>query len=173
LPREVATEFLSNEAGRPCLNGTMSFAFYRTSKPAFRILHHPEQTQDPIPNTHRFIAMLGKRTGATIAAIVTATESAAFRPWLSRRCRPQDAWSESHFRAPTGTGLSHQGWQGSIRNCRPHPAGGLMQCERDLAMVERRPKRSLKMRSRSCAVSISGGFDHAGKVSSGSRPPFI
>jgi hypothetical protein len=70
----VATEFLSNEAGRPCLNGTMSFAFYRTSKPAFRILHHPEQTQDPIPNTHRFIAMLGKRTGATIAAIVTATE---------------------------------------------------------------------------------------------------
>jgi hypothetical protein len=47
---------------------------YRTSEPAFRILHHPVQTQDPIPNTHRFIAMLGKRTGATIAAIVTATE---------------------------------------------------------------------------------------------------
>jgi hypothetical protein len=48
-----------------------------------------------------------------------------------------------------------------------------MRSERDLATVERRPKRPLKMRSRSCAVSISGEFDHAGKVSSGSRPPFI
>ena len=46
-----------------------------------------------------------------------------------------------------------------------------MRCERDLAMVERRPKRLLKMRSRICAVSISGGFYHAGKRVFGKPAP--
>jgi DNA invertase Pin-like site-specific DNA recombinase len=46
-----------------------------------------------------------------------------------------------------------------------------MRCRKDIATVVPRPRRLLKTRSRICSVSISKDFVHAGRVSSGDRPP--
>ena len=100
--------------------------------------------------------------------------AAAFRSRLSCRRRPQETWVQPCFRTNRqGSCLSHQGWQSFAGRCRPDQTGGLMRCRRKVVTVVPRPERPLKMRSRICAVSISGDYAHDGRVSFRGRPLLI
>src|SRR5258705_9477665 len=129
----------------------------------------------PATKHARIIAMLRTPAGATIAAIMTATEwqqhsvcgffAGVVRKKLGLNLTSEETEKGRVYRIKDG--------KASIQCFRSSEAGGLMRCRRNVAMVVPRPKLLLRTRSRICAVSILGDFVRAGRACFKDRPLLI
>ena len=139
----------------------------RTQKPKSRArsaLASSKSAARPDTKRDRIIAMLRTPAGATIAAIMTATDwqQHSVRGFLAGVVRKKlglNLVSEQ-----TDTGRVYRIKDGKASSALRTASSGMMRCRRNVARVVPRPKHLLRTRSRICAVSISGDYVHAGRV---------
>ena len=140
----------------------------KTANPSLardRHLHRPKSAAEPDTKHDRIIAMLRTPAGATIAAIMTATE------WQQHSVR---GFLAGVVRKKLGLNLvSEQTDKGRVYRIRDGKASSAAPTGRNRrpdAMQKKRrkvvprPRPLLRTRSRICAVSISKDFDHDGRA---------
>ena len=114
-------------------------------------------TMRPDTKHARIIAMLRAPAGATIAAIMAATEwqQHSVRGFLAGVVRKKLGFNLVSEQTDKGRVYRIKDGKGFVRSYRSREAGSLMRCGRSVATVVSRPKHPLRTRSRICAVSIS------------------